>query len=148
LEEFLLDFPGCLLVVSHDRYFMDKIVDHLFVFRGQGEVEDFPGNYSDFREYEASTPPDDTVKVASTSNQQQNDANKLSYNEQKEYKGLESKIRALELDKKALEAKFHDDSLSQEAIEKLAGDLQRIIKDLETKETRWFELSEKFGESV
>ena len=148
LEEFLLDFPGCLLVVSHDRYFMDKIVDHLFVFRGQGEVEDFPGNYSDFREYEASTPPDDTVKVASTYNQQQNDANKLSYNEQKEYKGLESKIRALELDKKALEAKFHDDSLSQEAIEKLAGDLQRIIKDLETKETRWFELSEKFGESV
>ncbi len=146
LEEFLLDFPGCLLVVSHDRYFMDKIVDHLFVFRGQGEVEDFPGNYSDFREYEASTPPEETVKVASTSNQQQNDANKLSYNEQKEYKGLESKIRALELDKKALEAKFHDATLSQEAIEKLAGDLQRIIKELETKETRWFELSEKFGE--
>jgi ATP-binding cassette subfamily F protein uup len=147
LEEFLLDFPGCLLVVSHDRYFMDKIVDHLFVFRGQGEVEDFPGNYSDFREYEASTPPEDNVKVASTSNQQQNDANKLSFNEQKEYKGLESKIRALELDKKALEAKFLDNTLTQEAIEKLATDLQRIIKDLETKEMRWFELSEKFGES-
>lgn len=147
LEEFLLDFPGCLLVVSHDRYFMDKIVDHLFVFRGQGEVEDFPGNYSDFREYEASTPPEETVKAASTSNQQQNDANKLSYNEQKEYKGLESKIRALELDKKALEAKFHDTTLSQEAIEKLATDLQHIIKDIEDKEARWFELSEKFGES-
>lgn len=146
LEEFLLDFPGCLLVVSHDRYFMDKIVDHLFVFRGQGEVEDFPGNYTDFREYEASTPPEDTVKVASTSNQQQNNANKLSYNEQKEYKGLESKIRALELDKKALEAKFHDTTLTQEAIEKLATDLERILKDIEDKEARWFELSEKFGE--
>lgn len=144
LEEFLLDFPGCLLVVSHDRYFMDKIVDHLFVFKGHGEVEDFPGNYSDFREYEASTPPEDIVKVASTSNQKQNDANKLSFNEQKEYKGLESKIRALELDKKALEAKFLDTTLTQEAIEKLANDLERIIKELEEKETRWFELSEKF----
>lgn len=144
LEEFLLDFPGCLLVVSHDRYFMDKIVDHLFVFKGHGEVEDFPGNYSDFREYEASTPPEDIVKVTSTSNQKQNDANKLSFNEQKEYKGLESKIRALELDKKALEAKFLDTTLTQEAIEKLANDLERIIKELEEKETRWFELSEKF----
>lgn len=144
LEEFLLDFPGCLLVVSHDRYFMDKIVDHLFVFRGHGEVEDFPGNYSDFREYEASTPPEDIVKVTSTSNQKQNDANKLSFNEQKEYKGLESKIRALELDKKALEAKFLDTTLTQEAIEKLANDIERIIKELEEKETRWFELSEKF----
>lgn len=147
LEEFLLDFPGCLLVVSHDRYFMDKIVDHLFVFKGEGEVEDFPGNYSDYREYEASAPAiiEESVSNAeNASNQKQNDANKLSYNEQKEYKSLESKIRSLELDKKALEAKFNDTSLTQEQINKLSQELQVIINTIEEKETRWFELSEKF----
>ena len=147
LEEFLLDFPGCLLVVSHDRYFMDKIVDHLFVFKGEGEVEDFPGNYSDYREYEASAPAiiEESVSNAeNASNQKQNDANKLSYNEQKEYKSLESKIRSLELDKKALEAKFNDSSLTQEQINKLSQELQIIINTIEEKEARWFELSEKF----
>ncbi|GFZ78191.1 ABC transporter [Aquaticitalea lipolytica] len=147
LEEFLLDFPGCLLVVSHDRYFMDKIVDHLFVFKGEGEVEDFPGNYSDYREYEASAPAiiEESVSNAeNASNQKQNDANKLSYNEQKEYKSLESKIRSLELDKKALEAKFNDTSLTQEQINKLSQELQVIINTIEEKEARWFELSEKF----
>ena len=147
LEEFLLDFPGCLLVVSHDRYFMDKIVDHLFVFKGEGEVEDFPGNYSDYREYEASAPAiiEESVSNAeNASNQKQNDANKLSYNEQKEYKSLESKIRSLELDKKALEAKFNDTSLTQEQINKLSQELQIIINTIEEKEARWFELSEKF----
>ena len=133
LEEFLLDFPGCLLVVSHDRYFMDKIVDHLFVFKGEGEVEDFPGNYSDYREYEASAPAiiEESVSNAeNASNQKQNDANKLSYNEQKEYKSLESKIRSLELDKKALEAKFNDTSLTQEQINKLSQELQIIINTI------------------
>lgn len=147
LEEFLLDFPGCLLVVSHDRYFMDKIVDHLFVFKGEGEVEDFPGNYTDYREYEASAPAiieESVSNEENTSNQKQNDANKLSYNEQKEYKSLESKIRSLELDKKALEAKFNDTSLTQEQINKLSQELQVIINTIEEKEARWFELSEKF----
>ena len=147
LEDFLLDFPGCLLVVSHDRYFMDKIVDHLFVFKGGGEVQDFPGNYSDYREYEATQPTEVNVEAANTSsesNDDQNKAQKLSYNEQKEYKNLESKIRALELDKKALEEKFNDVTLSQEKIKELSLKLQSIIDDIETKELRWFELSEKF----
>jgi len=144
LEDFLLDFPGCLLVVSHDRYFMDKIVDHLFVFRGNGEVEDFPGNYSDYRDYEASTPYVEPVKIEATpTDQKKNDAEKLSYNEQKELKSLNSKIRALELDKKAFEAKFLDPSLSQDKINKLSEDLQKIIDDIAVKEARWFELSEK-----
>ncbi|TXE05830.1 ABC-F family ATP-binding cassette domain-containing protein [Gelidibacter salicanalis] len=144
LEDFLLDFPGCLLVVSHDRYFMDKIVDHLFVFRGNGEVEDFPGNYSDYRDYEASTPYVEPVKVeAAPTDQKKNNAEKLSYNEQKELKSLNSKIRALELDKKAFEAKFLDPSLSQDKINKLSDDLQKIIDDIAVKEARWFELSEK-----
>ncbi|TCK68804.1 ATP-binding cassette subfamily F protein uup [Winogradskyella wandonensis] len=146
LESFLLDFPGCLLVVSHDRYFMDKIVDHLFVFKGEGIVEDFPGNYTDFRAYENSQPKQET-KVEKTENAEtikQNEANKLSYNEQKEYKNLESKIRALELDKKALEAKFLNPDLSQEDITNLSEELQKIIDNIEEKELRWFELAEKF----
>jgi ATP-binding cassette subfamily F protein uup len=145
LEDFLLDFPGCLIVVSHDRYFMDKIVDHLFVFNGDGTITDFPGNYTDYRVYESSTPPEtspkETTKVAES--QKQNEAQKLSYNEQKELKNLESKIRSLELDKKALEAKFNDTSLSQDKINALSQSLQDIIDEIATKESRWFELSEK-----
>ena len=149
LEDFLLDFPGCLLVVSHDRYFMDKIVDHLFVFQGDGEVQDFPGNYTDYREYESSAPlkvkADQAASVTSEKKQDQNKAEKLTYNEQKEYKNLESKIRALELDKKAMEAQFLDASLSQDQITELSKKLQKTISSIETKETRWFELADKLG---
>ncbi|WP_460219721.1 ABC-F family ATP-binding cassette domain-containing protein [Psychroserpens sp. MEBiC05023] len=148
LEEFLLDFPGCLLVVSHDRYFMDKIVDHLFVFKGEGTVQDFPGNYSDYRNYESlqsSQLKTETIDKSETHTKDtKNKATKLSYNEQKEYKNLESKIRALELDKKALEAKFNDTTLTQDNINQLSKQLQDIIDDIETKEMRWFELAEKF----
>ncbi|WP_138434657.1 ABC-F family ATP-binding cassette domain-containing protein [Winogradskyella algicola] len=145
LEDFLMDFPGVLLVVSHDRYFMDKIVDHLFVFRGEGVIEDFPGNYSDFRAYDSSQPKqiENTEKTDNTEAVKQNEAAKLSYNEQKEYKNLESKIRSLELDKKALEAKFNNPNLSQEDINKLSEELQVIIDSIEEKELRWFELAEK-----
>ncbi|MGC1633763.1 MAG: ABC-F family ATP-binding cassette domain-containing protein [Gelidibacter sp.] len=144
LEEFLLDFPGCLLVVSHDRYFMDKIVDHLFVFKGEGEVENFPGNYSDYREYEASAPIIETTKTeTTTTDSTKNEGKKLSYNEKKELKSLESKIRSLELDKTAFEAKFHDTTLSPDKINKLSLDLEKIIDELAEKESRWFELSEK-----
>ena len=147
LEDFLLDFPGCLLVVSHDRYFMDKIVDHLFVFKGDGKVKDFPGNYSDYREYADNLPtegePEEKNHRQTEKAQQKNKAEKLSYNEQKEYKNLESKIRSLELDKKAMEAKFHDESLSKEKINELSLELQSLIDDIEEKELRWFELAEK-----
>ncbi|WP_370392222.1 ABC-F family ATP-binding cassette domain-containing protein [uncultured Winogradskyella sp.] len=151
LENFLLDFPGVLLVVSHDRYFMDKIVDHLFVFRGNGVIEDFPGNYSDFRAYDQSkseTPTDaDNNTEQKTENLEENKAQKLSYNEQKEFKNLESRIRALELDKKQLEQKFHNPELSQDEINDLSQELQDIIDEIETKELRWFELAEKFESS-
>ena len=145
LENFLLDFPGVLLVVSHDRYFMDKIVDHLFVFRGNAVIEDFPGNYSDFRAYDTSLPKTANIKVKADTNKvvKENEANKLSYNEQKEYKNLESKIRSLELDKTALEDKFNNPELSQKDINKLSEDLQTIISLIEEKELRWFELAEK-----
>lgn len=145
LEDFLMDFPGVLLVVSHDRYFMDKIVDHLFVFRGEGVIEDFPGNYSDFRAYDSSQPKqvESTEKADNTEAVKQNEATKLSYNEQKEYKNLESKIRSLELDKKAMEAKFNNPDLSQDDINKLSAELQVIIDAIEEKELRWFELAER-----
>ena len=144
LENFLLDFPGCLLVVSHDRYFMDKIIDHLFVFRGKGVVEDFPGNYSDFRTYEDSKPPEVTKKkITNSVSNTKNEASKLSYNEQKEYKNLESKIKSLEYDKKQLEAKFNNPELTQEQITKLSTDLEILIETIEEKELRWLELAEK-----
>lgn len=147
LEEFLLDFPGCLLVVSHDRYFMDKIVDHLFVFNGNGAVQDFPGNYSDYRDYESSKPSEAKIEETYDKAEEKDDKNKahkLSYNEQKEYKNLESKIRSLELDKKALEERFNDVSLTQDQINDLSQELQIIIDTIENKEMRWFELAEKF----
>ena len=146
LESFLMDFPGCLLVVSHDRYFMDKIVDHLFVFQGEGIIDDFPGIYSDYRAYESSQPKQQakSEKQENTTVVKQNQTNKLSYNEQKEYKNLESKIRSLELDKKAKEAEFLNADLSQEDIAKLSEELQVIVDTIEEKEMRWFELAEKF----
>lgn len=145
LESFLLDFPGCLIVVSHDRYFMDKVVDHLFVFRGEGLIEDFPGNYSDFRSYEDSLPQESSINETKKDKKEwkKDSNNKLSYNEQKEYKNIESKLSSLEYDKKALEAKFHDDSLSPEQIQDLSQKLQEIMDEIEAKELRWFELSSK-----
>ncbi len=103
LESFLLDFPGCLLVVSHDRYFMDKIVDHLFVFRGEGEIEDFPGNYSDFRAYEdsADVALKEENKAEKKAWKQNNSTGNLTFNEQKEFQKIEREIKDLEYRKKA-----------------------------------------------
>ncbi|MDA7557757.1 ABC-F family ATP-binding cassette domain-containing protein [Flavobacteriaceae bacterium] len=144
LENFLLDFPGCLIVVSHDRYFMDKIVDHLFVFKGDGIIEDFPGNYSDYRTYEDSvSKPNNNSKKNIKKDWKKDDQVKLSYNEQKELKNIESKLKSLEIDKVDLEAKFHDESLSMTEINKLSEKIQTIIDAIETKELRWMELQEK-----
>ncbi|MGB5419398.1 ABC-F family ATP-binding cassette domain-containing protein [Algibacter sp.] len=147
LESFLLDFPGCIIVVSHDRYFMDKVIDHLFVFRGDGVIEDFPGNYTDYRVYEDSQP---AIEVSTTTEDKkekqswkQNEASKLSFNEEKELRNIESKLNTLAFDKKELENKFHNPDLSQDDINKLSDKLQKIIDTIETKELRWFELSSK-----
>lgn len=147
LESFLLDYPGCLLVVSHDRYFMDKIVDHLFVFRGEGVIEDFPGNYSDFRAYEDSIEPEKEEPKEKV-NWKDNQVKKggLNFNEQKEYQRLERDIKDLERKKETIEAKFLDVSLSEEAIEKNSKELEKVLKEMETKEERWFELAAKIEE--
>ncbi|MDW5290052.1 ABC-F family ATP-binding cassette domain-containing protein [Formosa sp. PL04] len=146
LEDFLLDFPGCLLVVTHDRYFMDKIVDHLFVFRGEGVIEDFPGNYSDFRSYEDSPEVSPTEDKKEKKSWKQDSSTKLSYNEQKEYNNIESKLKSLAFDKTELEAKFTNPDLSQDKINALSEKLEKLIQDMADKEERWFELAAKLEE--
>ncbi|UFH34061.1 ABC-F family ATP-binding cassette domain-containing protein [Flavobacterium acetivorans] len=145
LESFLLDYPGCLLVVSHDRYFMDKIVDHLFIFRGQGVVEDFPGNYSDFRAYEdsADVAQKEENKAEKKDWKQNNPTGNLTFNEQKEYQKLEREIKDLEIDKTKIEQLFSDGKVADADIEKKANELQNIINKIDQKEERWFELSAK-----
>ena len=144
LESFLLDYPGCLLVVSHDRYFMDKIVDHLFVFRGEGEVEDFPGNYSDFRAYEDSAEPEKNETKEKVNWKQNNPTTSgLNFNEQKEFNKIEREIKDLEYEKKQIENLFAEGKVADADITKKAEELQAIINKLEAKEERWFELSSK-----
>ena len=145
LESFLLDFPGCIIVVSHDRYFMDKVVDHLFVFKGEGVVEDFPGNYTDYRVYEDSLPQEASKENSEKTPDSvvENEASKLSYNEEKELRNIESKLNSLAFDKKTLEEKFNDPELTQDQINELSKKLQDILDTIEIKEARWFELSAK-----
>ena len=145
LESFLLDYPGCLLVVSHDRYFMDKIVDHLFIFRGQGEIENFPGNYSDFRAYEdsADVAQKEENKAEKKDWKQNNPTGNLSFNEQKEYQKIEREIKDLEIEKIKIEQLFSEGKVADADIEKKANELQSIINKIDAKEERWFELSAK-----
>ena len=147
LESFLLDFPGCLIVVSHDRYFMDKIVDHLFVFKGDGVVNDFPGNYSDFRAYEDSRVKENKEslkndKKESVYQKQTKEKVGFSYKEQKEFKKLELDIKKIEIQKKEIQNNFIKDNLSAKEIEDLSIELGLLEKELESKTQRWFELSE------
>lgn len=145
LESFLLDYPGCLLVVSHDRYFMDKIVDHLFIFRGQGVVENFPGNYSDFRAYEdsADVAQKEENKAEKKDWKQNNPTGNLTFNEQKEFQKLEREIKDLEEQKTKIELLFSEGEVAENDIEKKGNELQNLINKMEAKEERWFELSAK-----
>ncbi len=147
LENFLLDFPGCVVVVSHDRYFMDKIVDHLFVFKGEGVIEDFPGNYTDYRVYESSTPREKPLETAEnkgrTEWKESKSKAKLSYLEQKEYQKLEREIARLEEQKSVVENGFAEGSWDGEEIDRQSIKLQEINEAIEDKTERWFELSTK-----
>lgn len=148
LESFLLDYPGCLLVVSHDRYFMDKIVDHLFIFRGEGVIEDFPGNYSDFRAYEDSMEPvkDDQPKEKVNWKDKNPVKKGLTFQEQKEYQKLEREIAKLEEKKIAIEQLFSDGKVAESDVEKKSTELQVILKDIEEREEKWFDLLAKMEE--
>lgn len=144
LESFLLDFPGCLLVVSHDRYFMDKIVDHLFVLKGQGQIEDFPGNYSDYRAYEGENQSqNDTTekKVKKEWKKETNSQKGLSYQDQQTFKKLEKTINKLEEEKELLQNRFVNEALSPEEIKALSITLSELEADLEQKSDQWLEFS-------
>lgn len=154
LENFLMEFPGCLLVVSHDRYFMDKIVEHLFVFRGNAVVEDFPGSYSEFRAAENSRGPEqkqaegqEDSKTSASQWREKPSVARLSYQEQREYKSLESEIERLEKERDAMQRKFADTSLSGPEIDQLAVSLKELQDSLALKTERWFELSERLENS-
>lgn len=143
LEEFLLDFPGCLLIVSHDRYFTDRLVDHLFVFEGDGDILDFPGNYSQYRsskkEEAADKPP--PPKTAPSTPEKKN-TGKFSYKEQRELDALNREIPKLEAEKKVLEAQMSGGELDFEALAAAGEKIGEIIALLDEKEMRWLELSE------
>ncbi|WP_439128220.1 ABC-F family ATP-binding cassette domain-containing protein [Polaribacter sp.] len=146
LESFLLDYPGNLLVVSHDRYFMDKIVDALFVFRGDGVVENFPGNYSDFRAYDNSTDNTETTvaeKPIEKKEVKQTSKTSLSFNEKREFGALEAEIERLQKRKSTIEKQFLNVEITTEDIPEKSKELEEIIKEIEQKEERWLELSMK-----
>ena len=145
LENFLLDFQGCLLIVSHDRYFMDRLVDHLFVFEGAGEINDFPGNYSQFRELqrEKEVQPEEKksalVKQSHVYNVQKK---KLSYKDQREFDMLEKELTDLEAEKKAISEKLSSTQTLFDELQNLSRRIAEISHLIDQKELRWLELSE------
>ncbi|MBL7699723.1 MAG: ABC-F family ATP-binding cassette domain-containing protein [Chitinophagaceae bacterium] len=142
LENFLEDFPGCLVIVSHDRYFMDKLVDHLFVFEGDGMVKDFPGNYSDYRSsLKAVQPVEEKGKIV-TSVKPQKQKRKMSFNEKREWNNLQKEIKQLEDEKSLLTVQMADASLPYEELMKASERIGIINQQLDEKEMRWLELSE------
>ena len=151
LEDYLQNFPGCVIVVSHDRYFMDKIVDHLLIFHGNGEVQDFPGNYTQYREWKKLQPKAEEVSSSKfqvsgskgTAASYRNDTRRrLSYKEKQEFQQLERDIEALTLEKAAAEEALSSGMLSVEEITKLSARFQVVTQQLDEKEMRWLELSE------
>ena len=150
LEEYLCDFKGCVIVVSHDRYFMDKVVDHIFVFGGEGEIKDFPGNYSDWRDWrneeKAAVAKETAEKSAKGAAPKQNyrteTKRKLTFKERKEYESLEEEIMALEEEKAEIEQEMSSGTLDNETLVKKSMRIQEVIALIDEKSMRWLELSE------
>ncbi len=149
LEEYLADFPGCVIVVSHDRYFMDKVVDHLLVFKGQGEIKDFPGNYTQYREWSKLLSSEERPKTASEKQPRRDYHNetkrKMTYKEKTEFARLEEEIAALEAEQKQIESALSGATLSVEEITTMSKRLPVLKEELEEKSMRWLELSEIAG---
>ena len=147
LEEYLQDFPGCVIVVSHDRYFMDKVVDHLLVFKGQGEIKDFPGNYTQYREWASledsreSRSSSDSRESAKSS-YRHDDRRRLSYKEKREMEQLEKDIAALEAEKKQIEEALCGGTTSVDEITTMSKRLPVLDDELDEKSMRWLELSD------
>ena len=149
LEEYLQDFPGCVIIVSHDRYFMNKVVDHLLVFKGQGAVQDFPGNYEQYHEWlslqsKTDAPAAEANKGAKPKNDYHNDTRKrLSFNEKREFEQLEKEIEALETEQKQLEEALCSGQLSVDELTEKSKRLPVIKELLDEKGMRWLELAER-----
>ena len=149
LEEYLQDFPGCVIVVSHDRYFMDKVVDHLLVFRGSGDIKDFPGNYTQFREWQKlqsendQTAKPEVTEVNKDRNRTRNqEKKKLSFKEKQEYERLEKEISQLEAEQQEIEQKLCSGELPIDKITEYSSRLPILKDELDEKAMRWLELSE------
>lgn len=153
LEEYLQDFPGCVIIVSHDRFFMDKIVDHLLVFRGEGEIKDFPGNYTQFREWESLKPKEQADAKNNASDNEKKEKRefvgeqrrKKTYKEKCEFERLEKEIAALEEEQKTIEEALCSGTLSIDELTEKSKRLPLVKDELEEKEMRWLELSEIDG---
>ena len=149
LEEYLQNFKGCVIVVSHDRYFMDKVVDHLLVFKGQGDIRDFPGNYSDYRDWrEAKEQRDkeaEKPKEEKTARVRLNDKRKMSFKEKKEFEQLEQEIAGLEQEKADIEAALCSGTLGVEELTEKSKRLPELNDLIDEKTMRWLELSEIEG---
>ena len=150
LEEYLCDFKGCVIVVSHDRYFMDKVVDHIFVFNGDGDIKDFPGNYSDWRDWrieeKAAAAKEAAEKAAKNAPPKQSyrteTKRKLTFKERKEYESLEEEITALEEEKAAIEQALSSGTLDNDTLLRHSMRIQEVIELIDEKSMRWLELSE------
>ena len=149
LEEYLADFAGCVIVVSHDRYFMDKVVDHLLVFHGDGDVQDFPGNYTQYRDWKAmqSKTTNEVVESKKQAKPRQNngassDRRRLSFKEKREFEMLEKEISDLELEKKEIEEQLCSGNLGVEELTNMSKRLPLLQDELDEKSMRWLELSE------
>lgn len=156
LEEYLQDFAGCVIVVSHDRYFMDKVVDHLLVFKGEGEIQDFPGNYTQFREWCRLQPKTEgegaeknatkpTAKEQPSATQKKEGKKKMTYKEKREYEQLTKELEQLENEQKALEEALCSGQLSVEELTEKSKRLPEIKDEIDEKEMRWLELAEIEG---
>ena len=151
LEEFLLEFPGCILIVSHDRYFMDRMVDHLFAFEGDGVIKDFPGNYTLYREYklnEEKNPttiklPPEQPKASQPPTPNTKHQTKASFKEKFEFEQIEKEIPQLQEEKKTLEEKMNSGGMNYDELQKAAERISQIVQSLDDKEMRWLELSER-----
>lgn len=153
LEDYLANFKGCVIVVSHDRYFMDKVVDHLLAFSGNAQIKDFPGNYSDYREWkeikdaeeQAAKQALESAKVKDTpakQNEQKQEKKKLSYNEKREFEELDKQIPELEVEKEKLETELNSGTLSTENLLAKSDRIGQLIEEIDEKTMRWLELSE------
>ena len=150
LEEYLSDFKGCVIVVSHDRYFMDRVVDHIFVFNGEGNIKDFPGNYTDYREWRdeerAVAARNAAAQVAKNSPVKQNyrsdEKRKLTFKEKREYETLEAEIMELEAEKSAIEQEMSSGTLATDVLLEKSRRIQQVIELIDEKTLRWLELDE------